>query len=111
MPVRSAVLGAATLVAGNIFTFGTVPAGQTWIVKFATFAALSPVDASVSLWWKRTVPNTTGVIFVANLPVAVPFDTFSGWMVGLPGDQLQAFPSGSNVWCWISGTKLSGVAT
>lgn len=110
MTVRTALLGAAVVNSFATVTLGTVPAGQTWIVKSCYVTSLTAVDGTAELWWHRTSPAFSAPIVVSPLPITAPFAALDLFAVGLPGDQLQAFADSTQIVFWVSGAKLAGIA-
>lgn len=109
MAVRTARLTNAYVGAGSDTVIGTVPAGETWIVKQVDVHGVAFLNSSIQVYWLNPSTGTRGYFLVQTL--ASPYVAhYSGFAVGEPGDELHAFSSANDIEVWASGSKLEGVA-
>src|SRR4051794_36267251 len=96
MPTRSTTLGVANVPASTPLTFGTVPAGETWIVKSILLIDQGGLGGHAYVWFSRSPGSILGVFGFFDLSLQ-PVAEWEGWVVGRPGDVLQCFPDTTNV--------------
>ena len=110
MTVRSAVLGRIQVPTANVFfTIGTVPAGQTWLLKQLNFVGGSATAANVIV----DAADQTATLFARWIPAPIAFGKaaeISTSLVLVPGDFIRVQSDQVGTWFWVSGSKLSGVA-
>jgi len=109
MSVRSAVLARGVVFAGDTPLIGTVPDGETWIVKSAEVSPVGVGSSSVQLYAEAADASTRATFFQQTVPSLSPVH-YSGWVVMLPGDNLFAHSSAVDEYYWVSGARLVGVA-
>lgn len=107
-PVRSGVLARVeTPVASVSATFGTVPAGTTWILKSIAITSNNAAQQTVQVYTLTSL-GTIGVYLINQLLAAQASLYWTGWHAMAPGDTLGYFESGGPIRIWASGAALPG---
>jgi hypothetical protein len=109
MSVRSAVLAIGKPAAATYTVLGTVPAGQTWILKSIVVLNRGAVADTVTVQGAHAGAIAANLLNAAVLAAGASVAQDS-WLVLQPGDILAVYATAGVSDFWVSGTKLSGVA-
>ena len=108
MAIRSTRLGARVVTVANSWQLlGTVPAGETWIIKSIV---VQNVTVSVAVAQVRLNDAVLGVPvrFVQQTIGADGTFLWSDWVVAPSGVLVEAFADQQPMRYWVSGTALQG---
>lgn len=108
MTTRTAVLGVGQVAAGGgSVTLGTVPAGETWILKSVLAYNAGAASDSPLFFMFDHVSGLNAYLPTSSIATGGTF-RFDGWVVLAPGDALGLL---QNTTAWrvrASGTRLLG---
>lgn len=108
MAVRSGVLARMVSTGNTDELIGTVPAGDTWILKDARILNLGSGSAGSGLFATSAVGVIDAQIINFSTMAVDALLTWSGWFVMGPGDFLTFTPRIAGMHIWVSGTQLVG---
>lgn len=108
MATRTSVLLRGNFAAAGFQLLGTVPAGETWIVKRIDLINNSASTQTIQLLARDPTNVISAALVNQSLTSGVGF-ALELWFVMQAGDTFRASLSVGNVGIWVSGSRLLGV--